>query len=220
MRLAVQLCPYDCSREQLADAIDIVREHFMTSESYLHYDGEPVLFYFWTGLQDGNKPWMNFIDESDRRLPAHRQQPADVLGQGRARAIRLALFHGWSLFSPLELSAPVNWERIWAQAYANSGAGTRNLKIMSVSPGYDDRHLRDPNRKSNPHRSIDRQQGAAYRRMLSFALSVEEPPDMVMISTFNEYHENTHIEPSRNHGSLYLDLTQEFVKEGKRRWSR
>ena len=43
---------------------------------------------------------------------------------------------------------------------------------------------------------------------------------MVMISTFNEYHENTHIEPSRNHGSLYLNMTQEFVQEGKRRWSK
>jgi hypothetical protein len=136
------------------------------------------------------------------------------------RSHTFGAFHGWSLFSPLELSGPANWERIWAQAYANSGAGTRNLRILSVSPGYDDRHLRDPNRKSNPHRSIDRQQGAAYKRMLSFALSVEEPPDMVLISTFNEYHENTHIEPSRNHGSLYLDLTQEFVQEGKRRWSR
>jgi hypothetical protein len=130
------------------------------------------------------------------------------------------LFHGWSLYSPLELSAPANWERVWMQAYLNSDAGTRNLKILSISPGYDDRHLRDPNRKTNPHRNVDRQQGEAYRRMIDFAVSVPDVPDMVLISTFNEYHENTHIEPSRNHGSLYSQMTQKFIEEGKSRWTK
>ena len=122
------------------------------------------------------------------------------------------LFHGWSLYSPLELSAPANWERVWMQAYRNSDAGTRNLKILSVSPGYDDRHLRDPNRKTNPHRNVDRQQGdgvSADARLCR--CRSHDVPDMVLISTFNEYHENTHIEPSRNHGSLYLEMTQKFV---------
>ena len=218
-RIAVQLCPYDCTRKQLAETIEVVRDQLATHDSYFHYEGKPVLFYFWTGLQDGNKPLINFIDESTadffRIATSLRMYSAK-----EERSHSFGLFHGWSLFSPLELSAPANWERVWSQAYANSGAGTRNLRIASVSPGYDDRHLHDPNRRSNPHRSIDRQQGATYRRMISFALSAGEPPDMVLISTFNEYHENTHIEPSRNHGSLYLDMTREFVQEGKRRWSK
>jgi glycosyltransferase involved in cell wall biosynthesis len=219
VRLAVQLCPYDCTREQLAEAVEIIRESFVTRRSYFHYDGEPVLFYFWTGLQDGNKPWINFVDDSTQGF-LRIASSLRMYSAKEERSHSFGLFHGWSLFSPLELSAPNNWERIWSQAYANSGAGTRNLKIISVSPGYDDRHLRDPNRKTNPHRSIDRQQGATFRRMVSFAYSVQEPPDMVIVSTFNEYHENTHIEPSRNHGSLYLNMTQEFVQEGKRRWSK
>jgi glycosyltransferase involved in cell wall biosynthesis len=219
VKLAFQICPYDCNREQLADAVEVIRNHFVSRESYFHYEGEPVLFYFWTGLQDGNKPLLNFIDDATdgfvRIATSLRMYSAK-----EERSHSFGLFHGWSLFSPLELSAPVHWERIWKQAYENSGAGTRNLRIISVSPGYDDRHLRDPNRKSNPHRSIDRDSGATYRRMLAFAMSVEQPPDMVLISTFNEYHENTHIESSRNHGSLYVDLTREFVQEGKRRWTR
>lgn len=219
VRLAIQLCPYDCTRKQLAETVAVVREHFVPRDSYFHYDGDPVLFYFWTGVQDGNKPWINFVDEQTEdflRIASSLRLYSDKEERGNS----FGLFHGWSLFSPLELSAPTNWERIWTQAYNNSGAGTRGLRILSVSPGYDDRHLRDPNRKSNPHRSIDRQQGSTYRRSLAHALSVDEPPDMVVISTFNEYHENTHIEPSRNHGSLYLDLTREFIQEGKRRWTR
>jgi glycosyltransferase involved in cell wall biosynthesis len=217
VRLAVQVCPYDCQREQLAKALKSIHGNFMPRRSYFHFEGEPVLFYFWTGIQDGNKPWINLIDDNTQGV-LRIASSLRMYSSKEERRQSFGLFHGWSLFSPLELAAPANWERIWMQAYCNSDAGSRNLKILSVSPGYDDRHLRDPNRKTNPHRSIDRQQGGAYRRMVEFALSVQDVPDMVLISTFNEYHENTHIEPSRNHGSLYLNMTKEFVQEGKRRW--
>jgi hypothetical protein len=219
VRLAIQLCPYDCTREQLVDAITVVREQFVPRDAYFHYQGEPVLFYFWTGVQDGNKPWINYIDENSEDF-VRIASSLRMYSAADERSRSFGLFHGWSLFSPLELAAPANWERVWSQAYRSSEAGTRNLKILSVSPGYDDRHLRDPNRKTNPHRSIDREKGSTYRRMLNFALAVDEPPDMVIISTFNEYHENTHIEASRNHGPTYVDMTREFVQEGKRRWSK
>jgi hypothetical protein len=218
-RLAIQLCPYDCTRDDLTNAMETIRRQFVSRPSYFHYEGEPVLFYFWTGVQDGNKPWINFVDDSLQGF----LRIASSLRMYSAKDERrhtFGLFQGWSLYSPLELSAPANWERVWMQAYLNSDAGTRNLKILSVSPGYDDRHLRDPNRKTNPHRNVDRQQGEAYRRMIDFAVSVPDVPDMVLISTFNEYHENTHIEPSRNHGSLYSQMTQKFIEEGKSRWTK
>jgi glycosyltransferase involved in cell wall biosynthesis len=218
-RIAIQLCPYDCTREHHSNTLEMIRRQFAARRSYFHYEGEPVLFYFWTGVQDGNKPWINFVDDNTQGF----LRIASSLRMYSAKDERrhtFGLFHGWSLYSPLELSAPANWERVWMQAYLNSDAGTRNLKVVSVSPGYDDRHLRDPNRKANPHRIVDRQQGASYRRMLQFAESVPDVPDMVLISTFNEYHENTHIEPSRNHGSLYATMTQKFIEEGKNRWTK
>lgn len=219
VRVAIQICPYDCNRDQLSQTVDVVREHFVPRKSYFHYQNEPVLFYFWTGVRDGNKPWINVVDESTQGF-LRIASSLRMYSAKEERRNTFGLFEGWSLFSPLELSSPTNWERVWGQAYDNSDAGTRNVKIVTVSPGYDDRHLRDANRKMNPHRSVDRQQGVAYERMLSFALSLEEAPDMVLISTFNEYHENTHIEPSRNFGSQYLNMTKDFVQEGKQRWSR
>jgi glycosyltransferase involved in cell wall biosynthesis len=219
VRLAIQICPYDCTRDKLTETLDMIRRQLVPRQSYFHYENEPVLFFFWTGVQDGNKPWINFVDDNTQGF-LRIASSLRLYSAKDERRHSFGLFHGWSMYSPLELSAPANWERVWTQAYSNSGAGTRNLKILSVSPGYDDRHLRDPNRKTNPHRSVDRQQGVAYRRMLDFAFSVQDVPDMVLISTFNEYHENTHIEPSRNHASTYLDMTQKFVQEGKRRWSK
>ena len=164
-----RFAPTIARASNLTEAIETIRRQFVPRPSYFHYEGEPVLFYFWTGVQDGNKPWINFVDDSTQGF----LRIASSLRMYSAKDERrhtFGLFHGWSLYSPLELSAPANWERVWTQAYRNSDAGTRNLKIISVSPGYDDRHLRDPNRKTNPHRSVDRQQGDAYRRMLDFAL--------------------------------------------------
>src|SRR5262249_31453002 len=95
VRLAIQVCPYDCTREQLTDALEAVRRKFVTRPSYFHYDGEPVLFYFWTGVQDGNKPWINMIDDSTqgflRIASSLRMYPAKD-----ERRHSFGLFHGWS----------------------------------------------------------------------------------------------------------------------------
>lgn len=40
----------------------------------------------------------------------------------------------------------------------------------------------------------------------------------MLISTFNEYHENTHVEPSRTHGRQYMDMTREFIHKAREQW--
>lgn len=217
VKLAIQVCPYECKREQLVETLEVVAKMFARRKSYLHLRGKPVLFFFWTGVQDGNKTWLNAIEDhtpdmfriaSSLRMYSAKDERSKTFG----------VFDGWSLYSPLELSQSASWERLWRQAYRNYDAGSAGLKVVTVSPGYDDRHLRDANRKGNLYRSIDRQKGATYQRTIDFALSVEQQPDLVLVSTFNEYHENTHIEPSRTHGRLYMDMTREFIQKAKDQW--
>ena len=117
VRLAIQICPYDCTREQLAEAIETDSPRSSCrGASYFHYDGEPVLFYFWTGVQDGNKPWINFVDDSTQGF-LRIASSLRMYSAKEERRHSFGLFHGWSLYSPLELSAPANWERVWRQAY-------------------------------------------------------------------------------------------------------
>ncbi len=217
VRLAIQICPYECKREQLIEILQVTAKMFGRRSSYLRMQGEPVIFFFWTGVQDGNKTWLNAIEDttpdciriaSSLRMYSAKDERSKTFG----------VFDGWSLYSPLELSQPSSWERLWRQAYRNHAAGTKGLKIATVSPGYDDRHLRDNNRKGNLYRSIDRQAGATYQKTIDFALSITEQPDLVLISTFNEYHENTHIEPSRTHGKLYMDMTKDFIQKARELW--
>lgn len=217
VKICFQVCPYDCKREEITTTLAMIRKIFTRRNSYLRMDGRPVLFVFWTGVQDGNKRWIHQLDEAAKDFVkiacSLRMYPA-----AEEKKKTFGLFDGWSLFSPLELATAGSWKRVWTQAYKNSGAGAMDLRVVTLSPGYDDRHLADPNRENNPYRSIDRRGGKTYWEMFEFALSLEERPDLTLISTFNEYHENTHVEPSRDHGSLYVDLTRQFIRTAKKQW--
>jgi len=217
LRFAIQLCIYDHSREEIPEFLKMFRRIFIKKPNYLSCDGRPVIFFFWTGAHDGNKKFINLLDEnlqgcirvaSSMRLYSVKNESQKTYG----------FFDGFSLFSPLELGSRENWEKIWQEAYKNSAAGGKALKILTVSPGYNDSCLKDPQRKNNPHRVIDRENGNTYRKMIEFALSHNSAPDMVIISTFNEYHENTHIEPSINFGDRYMKMTREFVGQGRKKW--
>jgi len=77
--------------------------------------------------------------------------------------------------------------------------------IPSVNPGVDDRRV--PGR--NPTQHIDREGGNRMRRMLAASLTSE--PDWVVAHTWNEWWENTYIEPSVKFGTQYLDLTGKYL---------
>jgi hypothetical protein len=93
-------------------------------------------------------------------------------------------------------------------------------RMATVSPGYDDGALDDPRRTGNPYRVVPRHGGATYRETMDFVEGLDPAPHFVLVSTFNEMHENTHIEPSQHNGSLYVDMTRDFVSRLKRRHDR
>jgi hypothetical protein len=92
--------------------------------------------------------------------------------------------------------------RYWSVLADNPAA---KIWIPSVNPGVDDRLV--PGR--NPTQYIDREGGNRMARMLAAALTSE--PHWVVAHTWNEWWENTYIEPSVNFGTKYLDLTGQYL---------
>jgi hypothetical protein len=90
-------------------------------------------------------------------------------------------------------------------------------RVVTISPGYDDRDLDDARRSGNPYRLVPRHDGDTYLRTMAFVEELPIEPDLVVVSTFNEYHENTHIEPSLRNGMRYVDMTRQFVARIKSR---
>lgn len=94
--------------------------------------------------------------------------------------------------------------------------------VPSVIPGFSARRIGYPDELYTPRRD-----GATYSEQWGEALGVSVEPAMVMITSFNEWHEGTQIEPAavgvtnggqytyRDYGALlpegYLDLTQQWV---------
>ena len=82
-------------------------------------------------------------------------------------------------------STPSNWASMAQWARDNN-----KIFIPSVGPGYDDTRVR-------PWNSInrrDRENGAYYDRMFQAAININ--PDIISITSFNEWHEGTQIEPA------------------------
>ena len=217
VRFAVQLCPYDCGPERLKHVLDVIGKDHACRDHYLRMGGRPVLFVFWTAAMDGREDLVSAIRQHASNFI---RIGAMLTPSGGGRESRKAgrIFHGRALFSPLDVSVPAEWERVWRTAYEQSDAGDENIRVITVSPGYDDSHLKDPRRKHNPLRRVDRLDGQTYQRMIDFALSSVPAPHMIIVSTFNEYHENTHIEPSLKHGRRYFEMTRALVRAGKEEW--
>jgi len=93
------------------------------------------------------------------------------------------------------------------------------LFVPSVGPGYNDVRIRPWNAKN----ARDRQQGAYFER--GFEAAIESHPDMISITSFNEWHEGTQIEeaiPKQTADHRYVDYTpadSDFYLKLSRKWT-
>ena len=82
-------------------------------------------------------------------------------------------------------STLANWKQLAAWARAN-----HKLFIPCAAPGYIDTRIRPWNGKN----TRDREKGAYYDR--SFRAAIDAGPDLIGVTSFNEWHEGTQIEPA------------------------
>lgn len=81
----------------------------------------------------------------------------------------------------------------------------RKLYMASVSPGADATWRGGD--------IVDRASGSKYQSM--WDISLRYYPDWVMITSWNEFHESTHIEASQQYGNFYEQLTKEYTTRFK-----
>jgi len=128
-----------------------------------------------------------------------------LLGSERSAAAygsRAAFFDGdayyWS--SPDPLSTPGYQRRLDDLAAAvrqDSGKW-----VAPAAPGFDARLVGGTS-------IVSRRDGATYRAAWNGALQTR--PDVLGIISWNEFSENSQIEPSRTYGTTYLDLTTQLI---------
>lgn len=99
----------------------------------------------------------------------------------------------WSSVDPFD--TPRYKEKLTAMSEAVHRLG--GLWIAPAAPGFDARLL-------GGSRVVERNDGETLRRQMAAALA--SAPDAIGLISWNEFSENSHVEPSRNYGTRYLEL--------------
>jgi hypothetical protein len=138
------------------------------------------------------------IDSPARALLLGSERSAEAYAQ------RAIYFDGdayyWS--SPDPLSTPRYQRRLDELAAAVKIDGGR--WIAPAAPGFDARLIGGTS-------VVPRRDGATFRA--AWAGALQTAPDVLGVISWNEFSENSHIEPSETFGTTYLDLTRSLIAE-------
>jgi glycosyl hydrolase family 99 len=188
----------------LADLVDRYGSH----PAYLRVAGRPVILTYAASLLAPDA-WADVI----ARLRSSGRNPL-IVGDF-SRSVLLEPFDGEYQYSNVFSSGDVLFqldraESLRVRTFNLLRQGDRRrLWVASVTPGFDDSHLAD--RKSP--RIVDRAGGSVYDDQWSKA--IDTGADWVAITSWNEWWENTEIEPGRRYGSNYLEQTRHWIERFK-----
>ena len=187
------------------------------SSSWLQHRGKPMLWIFFSN----NLLGCFFTNRSmlEGECARFNIVAAGAISLPRCLPMSLQQFIvGWCLYKPFRYADATDSIADATKCYENHvNHGQDPIRLFAVAPGYDDRHLTGDARQGGDARHVDRADGRIYESMLQAAMHAKPRPEMVVITSFNEFHENTHIEPSVNYGDQFLRLSAEFSRALKTR---
>jgi hypothetical protein len=181
----------------LAEAIRSYGDH----PAFMQVDGKPLIV-IWASDAVPLDAWERiFTKLNDQGLPAV------YLAMGY-RSDNLDVFdgvHDYGIFTIPDLAQTyLSTERAVRYYSLLSDNPAPKLWVATVMPGYDD--TLQPSRQGLVQ---ERQNGDYYRATWDAAL--QSDPDWIFITSWNEWYEHTHIEPSVSFGDQYLQITREYA---------
>ena len=192
--------------EQIGHAVDdlvYLLTRFGTNSAFLKVEGKPVIFVYERVLSEIPRNSWPAILSGARAKAGPFLLLADGYDEKNARTFNG--LHQYNIsWAPVGKS--LDGLRAWAAKYDENAVGLarkyHRISCATVIPGYDDTKVRKPGRV------VDRQGGQIYRVLWEEALRAQ--PDWIVITSWNEWHEGTEIEPSFQDGDAYLKLTAEY----------
>ena len=186
------------SRDAIINALTYVRDNLEPHGAFTRVNGKPIIF-FWREQFRSVDEWEQIRAAVD---PNHEQL---WIAEGVNVAYQ-RVFDGHHLYS-IAWSPDVNYTlKDWSKRIRR--AGTDKLWVATVMPGYDDTRTTRADKFAR-----NREDGNFYRSTWNAALATK--PDLLIITSWNEWVEGSMIEPSVTYGNLYLDITREYVAQFK-----
>lgn len=192
------------TQPELARRLIILLNNYGPYPAFMKVDGRPVVFVADAGLVP-TETWSTVF-------ALVRAQGLDgfFLGEGGNQDY-LDVFDSLYTYTVTDFGnlGPFVFAVRPASRYRHFFADNPRLVLMTatVQPGYDDELLAAPGQA----KIVDRQNGLAYQSVIDTVVYREQ--EWILISTWNQFYENTHIEPSELYGDQYLRLTADMITE-------
>lgn len=170
------------SAEAMGRDFDYILKTYGNRNSYFRIDGKPVIM-IWSAKSHRANEWIRAFNSTDKP----RSQVVYLVD----KRDYISFADGYSTYTND------------ATAYL---LRTDDTKIFSetVQPGWNNTKI------TKPGAIVPRNNGAWYSELWEKA--IHKNPDFILICSWNEWHEGSEIEPSREYGTLYLELTEKYSK--------
>ena len=177
--------------------------------AWLRVDGKPVVFVYVRAVgQIGLHGWVEAISEVNKRYPGGAVVVGDELSRSAARVFDgIHTYNTAGSLGGKKLSDVRPWAAATYPGWVSAADAFGRISTLTVIPGYDDTKIRKPGLR------VERYDGASYRQQWEEATKAD--PDWILITSWNEWHEGSEIEPSFEDGPKYLDLTAELAARFK-----
>jgi glycoprotein endo-alpha-1,2-mannosidase len=190
-----------------ASDITYILRSYGDHKAFLKADGKPVIFVYGRTIGEIKlSGWKEAIGKIKEEYGPDFLLIGDQISRDAA-----AIFDGIHTYNPAGALARKSLEeaRAWAKEnYRNAVSIAEEqgkISTVTVIPGYDDTKIRKPGLK------VERFGGELYKALWDEGIAAK--PDWILITSWNEWHEGSEIEPSLEDGELYIELTREYTKK-------
>ena len=186
------------------DLLDILNR-YGNHPAWLKVEGRPVIFIYSRAVNKlGLRGWANVIQSVNRGYEGGAIFIGDRIGAGAARVFDgIHTYITAGSLQGKDAAEVRKWCKQTFPQWVETAESLGRISTVTVIPGYDDTKNRTPGLK------VNRMNGEIYRAQWEEAMGAG--PDWILITSWNEWHEGSEIEPSLEHGEKYLDITAEYA---------
>ncbi|HGE72156.1 TPA: hypothetical protein ENX78_15060 [Candidatus Poribacteria bacterium] len=182
----------------VVDDFKYILKNYGKHPGFFTVDSRPVIFVYGRAMGQLNKDqWAEVLKQVKAEYDAIFIADTDSTEL-------ISLFDGGHTYNPVGLVVQqVDMDQYY-QKFVEKCRSVGKIACATVIPGYDDSNI------GRKHITVTNRRGGELYKSL-WAKAEKSDPDWILITSFNEWHEGSEIEPSIEHGKLYLTLTRQLA---------